>query len=84
MLYFDNTAQKEFSISAYSPEITTCLLYTSRPDVLLCCINRRGKRIIPRGHDVLHEGDTVIVVSTFEGMNDLQDIFLPTAGGREK
>ena len=55
-----------------------------RPDVLLCCINRRGKRIIPRGHDVLHEGDTVIVVSTFEGMNDLQDIFLPTAGGREK
>ena len=48
-----------------------------RPDVLLCCINRRGKRIIPRGHDVLHEGDTVIVVSTFEGMNDLQDIFLP-------
>ena len=23
-------------------------------------------------------------VSTFEGMNDLQDIFLPTAGGREK
>ena len=48
------------------------------------CINRRGKRIIPRGHDVLHEGDTVIVVSTFEGMNDLQDIFLPTAGGREK
>ena len=55
-----------------------------RPDVLLCCINRRGKRIIPRGHDVLHEGDTVIVVSTFEGMNDLQDIFLSTAGGREK
>ena len=26
----------------------------------------------------------VIVVSTFEGMNDLQDIFLPTAGGLEK
>ena len=45
------------------------------------CINRKGKRIIPRGHDVLHEGDTVIVVSTFEGMNDLQDIFLPTTRG---
>ena len=46
-----------------------------RPDVLLCCINRKGRRIIPRGHDVLREGDTVIVVSTRRGMNDLQDIF---------
>ena len=43
--------------------------------VLLCCINRRGKRIIPRGKDELREGDTVIVVSTHKGMNDLQDIF---------
>ena len=48
-----------------------------RPDVLLCCINRRGKRIIPRGKDELREGDTVIVVSTRKGMNDLQDIFQP-------
>ena len=39
-----------------------------RPDVLLCCINRRGKRIIPRGKDELREGDTVIVVSTRKGM----------------
>ena len=46
-----------------------------RPGVLLCCINRKGKRIIPRGKDELHEGDTVIVVSTRKGMNDLQDIF---------
>ena len=48
-----------------------------RPDVLLCCINRRGKRIIPRGKDVLRAGDTVIVVSNRKGMNDLQDIFQP-------
>ena len=48
-----------------------------RPDVLLCCINRKGRRIIPRGRDELQEGDTVIVVSTRRGMNDLQDIFLP-------
>ena len=62
----------------------TLLLRYISPFFLLCCINRRGKRIIPRGHDVLQEGDTAIVVSTFEGMNDLLDIFLPTAGGREK
>lgn len=48
-----------------------------RQDVLLCCINRKGRRIIPRGSDVLREGDTVIVVSTRRGMNDLQDIFQP-------
>lgn len=46
-----------------------------RPDVLLCCINRKGQTIIPRGQDVLQEGDTVIVVSTRKGMSDLQDIF---------
>ncbi len=46
-----------------------------RPDVLLCCINRRGQLIIPRGHDILSEGDTVIVVSTRKGMSDLKDIF---------
>ena len=48
-----------------------------RPDVLLCYINRKGKRIIPRGQEELREGDTVIVVSTRKGMNDLQDIFQP-------
>ena len=47
-----------------------------RPDVLLCCINRHGTRIIPRGQDMLQEGDTVIVVSTREGMNDLKDILI--------
>ena len=48
-----------------------------RPDVLLCCINRKGRRIIPRGRDELQEGDTDIDVSTRQGMNALQDIFLP-------
>ncbi len=46
-----------------------------RTDVLLCCINRKGRVIIPRGQDELREGDTVIVVSTRKGMNDLEDIF---------
>lgn len=50
-------------------------------DVLLCCINRKGRRIIPRGRDVLREGDTVIVVSTRRGMNDLQDILQPEEAG---
>ena len=47
-----------------------------RPDALLCCINRKGKRFVPRGQDVLQLHDTVIVVSTRRGMKDLRDIFL--------
>ena len=80
----DGAEALEFRVAAHHLTGVPLQYMPIRPDVLLCCINRRGKRIIPRGHDVLHEGDTVIVVSTFEGMNDLQDIFLPTAGGREK
>ena len=80
----DGAEAIEFRVAAHHLTGVPLQYMPIRPDVLLCCINRRGKRIIPRGHDVLHEGDTVIVVSTFEGMNDLQDIFLPTAGGREK
>ena len=80
----DGAEALEFRVAAHHLTGVPLQYMPIRPDVLLCCINRRGKRIIPRGHDVLHEGDTVIVVSTFEGMNDLQDIFLPTAGGRDK
>ena len=80
----DGAEALEFRVAAHHLTGVPLQDMPIRPDVLLCCINRRGKRIIPRGHDVLHEGDTVIVVSTFEGMNDLQDIFLSTAGGREK
>lgn len=80
----DGAEALEFRVAAHHLTGVPLQYMPIRPDVLLCCINRKGKRIIPRGHDVLHEGDTVIVVSTFEGMNDLQDIFLPTAGGREK
>lgn len=80
----DGAEALEFRVAAHHLTGVPLQDMPIRPDVLLCCINRKGKRIIPRGHDVLHEGDTVIVVSTFEGMNDLQDIFLPTTRGRER
>lgn len=71
----------EFRVAAH--DLTGVPLHDMplRPDVLICCINRGGKRIIPRGKDTLKEGDTVIVVSTSSGMNDLQDIFLPHEAG---
>lgn len=47
-----------------------------RPDILVACINRRGKIIIPRGNDALLVGDTVIIVTRAEKMlKRLDDIF---------
>ena len=46
-----------------------------KPNILLACINRGGKVILPRGRDILKTGDTVIVVTTIPGLNSIQDIF---------
>lgn len=43
-------------------------------NLLIACINRNGLIQIPRGHDTIQPGDTVIVVTTAKGLNDLSDI----------
>ena len=43
-------------------------------DLLVCCINHHGKIIIPRGHDRIQVGDTVIIVTTRKGLQDINDI----------
>ncbi|MBR1659482.1 MAG: Trk system potassium transporter TrkA [Oscillospiraceae bacterium] len=47
-----------------------------KPNILIACINRRGRIIIPGGADTIETGDTVIVIT---GNNrvvlDLNDIF---------
>lgn len=43
-------------------------------NLLVACINRNGKIIMPRGKDVIQVGDTVIIVTTHTGFNDLKDI----------
>lgn len=40
----------------------------------LACINHNGNILIPKGQDKIQVGDTVIVVTTIEGLNDLKDI----------
>jgi len=65
----------EFRVAKHSLNGTMLKDLPIRSDVLICCINRKGHLIIPRGQDDMREGDTVIVVSTRKGMNDLQDIF---------
>ena len=48
-----------------------------KPNVLIGCINRHNNTIIiPRGHDVINPGDTVIIVTTQSGLCDIKDILL--------
>ncbi len=42
--------------------------------LLVACINRKGRIIMPRGKDTIEPGDTVIIVTTHTGLNDLGDI----------
>ncbi len=47
-----------------------------RPGILIACINRGGRIIIPGGKDTLEEGDTVIIATTADRkVKDLNDIF---------
>ena len=44
-------------------------------NVLVACINRKGQIIIPSGQDKIQLGDSVIVVTTINGLRELNDIF---------
>jgi trk system potassium uptake protein TrkA len=45
-----------------------------RKNILLGSITRNKEVIIPRGTDVLQEGDSVVVVTTTERLSRLDDI----------
>ena len=45
-----------------------------KENLLICCINRKGAIITPGGQSTIEEGDTVIVVTTNTGFDDLEDI----------
>jgi trk system potassium uptake protein TrkA len=46
----------------------------TKSGLLLACIFRGGKALLPGGTDSLHRGDHVIVVSTEQGLDDIGDI----------
>ena len=46
----------------------------TKPELLLACIIRGGKAIIPGGMDSIHRGDHVIVVTSEQGLDDIGDI----------
>lgn len=45
-----------------------------KDNLLIACINRNGKILIPGGRDQIEAGDTVIIVTTHTGFSDIQDI----------
>lgn len=45
-----------------------------KKNVLIAFINRDGKIVIPSGTDTIEAGDTVMIVTTHTGFNDIQDI----------
>lgn len=45
-----------------------------QPNLLICAINRSGRILTPGGRDTIEPGDTVVVVTTATGLNDLDDI----------
>jgi trk system potassium uptake protein TrkA len=47
-----------------------------KPGVLIGAIIRNDKVIMPRGYDIIEEGDSVIVVSGVMGLHDITDIIL--------
>lgn len=72
----DNRAEAlEFSIREASEVTDVPLMDLNLKDnLLICCINRNGTILTPRGQNIIKVGDTVIVVTTVRGLRDIRDI----------
>lgn len=67
----------EFYISEDSDATNMPLMDLKLKDnLLISCINRNGKIIIPSGQDMLLKGDSVMVVTKHKGFSDIQDILV--------
>ena len=65
----------EFRIKDNSPILGKAIAQLPlRENILVACINRGGKIIIPHGNDTIEVGDTVIVVTLKKGFKDISDI----------
>ena len=65
----------EFRIAQSSPLINIPLQDLNiKNGVLIACIHRKGRVIIPRGQDCILPGDTVVVITTLKGLGDIKDI----------
>ena len=75
LLLDDKAEALEFKIEKDSPVANIPLEKLELKDnVLIACINRGTKVIIPRGKDEIEAGDNVIVVTSHFGFEDIRDI----------
>lgn len=65
----------EFRIDDDSPILGVSLEKLNiKKNILIACINRNGKIIMPRGSDMILKGDTIIIVNLGGGVENLSDI----------
>lgn len=66
----------EFKISSASNHTSIPLMQLSiKEGYLIGCINRNGKIMIANGQTTIEPGDTVIIITTRSGLDDIQDVF---------
>lgn len=75
---FDSKAEAiEFRVNEESSVTNIPLMELSlKKDLLISFISRNGSIIIPSGKDCIKVGDTVMIVTTHTGFNDIQDILI--------
>ncbi len=67
----------EFIVNEDFPHLNVMLKDLSfKRNLLISLINRKGNAFIPGGFDCLKAGDTVMIVTTHTGFNELTDILL--------
>jgi trk system potassium uptake protein TrkA len=73
---FDSRAEAiEFRVTENSEVTDTPLMNLSlKNNLLICFINRNGKIFIPSGQDCIKSGDTVMIVTTHRGFDNIKDI----------
>lgn len=72
-----NAEAQEFAVTNSTRNLGVPLMELKlKPDILIACISRHGKIIIPGGADMLQSGDTVVIVTAAgRSIIDLNDIF---------
>lgn len=72
----DNRAEALEFVVREESEVTNIPLYklATKDNLLIGCITRNGINKIPRGQDSIQVGDSVIVVTSTKGLNDIRDI----------
>jgi trk system potassium uptake protein TrkA len=74
-LYDNRVEAIEFLVGEGAPVVGIPLYKLPLKDhLLITCINRGGKILIPGGNDEIQTGDSVIIVTTHSGLYDVRDI----------